>query len=444
MSGLNFTCNHDLPGEGRVPTSSAAAQMYGALGSMDRDEEAAAAREIGDEAMREPLDLRPPPRTVAASGQAAAAAAAAVAAAAEGGEAANLAEVRGPPARSATTRQDLPRGSRPRPSPFAPSANTSSSPGSSSSDPQQPAAMARSALTEQQQRASSEPLTPFAAFATSAAALGGSPKQWPRAGAFPRGAPPQLLRSPFLGSDMSSAAVAIPRLRPDERQGSLHGVPSLTDWASAAAAAAAAAAAGATPGGHSAERLPSLHDWMLPMLGPRSSSSGSLPKPLPPLFGQPIPEASAAQERPPDTPPHRRPAMRRRSHDGGSGSRDESDSGNALGASPPFLGSWRSTAPRSPGRHAAGVRGASVSPKRGRNSLDEDVFVGSFDDAPQPQKSPRLGGRGCSQAPEAPARSGSLTDSGPGFAELHAVINTMWNSTGDASRVAGAESTRVG
>jgi hypothetical protein len=310
--------------------------------------------------------------------------------------------------------------------------------------------MPRSALTVQQRASSADAPTPFAAFATSAA-HGGSPKQWPRAAA-PR-AQYQLMRSPFLGSDMSSAAVAIPRhprLGAEDRQGSLQDVPSLTDWASPRAAA--------LPSGHSTERLPSLHDWIMPML----PSSGSLPKPLPPLFGQTIPEASAAPDDLPDPALLHgpRPARRRPSHHGGSRA-DAPDAGMLgapLGASPePFHGGWRSTAPRSPGRHAAAApgatRGASVSPKRGRNLLDEDVFVGSFEDAPQPQKSPRLGSRAFLQdgppaaataAAEPPAAAGSLSDSGPGFAEMHAVINTMWKSTSSASRVAGAESARVG
>ena len=301
--------------------------------------------------------------------------------------------------------------------------------------------------------AAPNPPTPFAAFSNMP--NGGSPTQ-PRRAAFslPRA---QLPRSPFGAVDIAgvSGAMPIPGLAARgsaDFAGSLHEVPSLMDWAAFPAV---------DPVGRSPERVPSLHDWMMPLL-----PMGSLPR-QPSLRGRPIPEAGIA---PADLP---EPSLL---------------CGEQLGARPPAphggsslhgLGSHPADPPSVPPSHpAAGrawpgrravphrsARGASVSPKRGRNSLDEDqeVFAGSFDEPPQPPKSPRLGRRAGSigpaplapdQAPcaaesdpaaaTAPVRAGSALDSGPGFADFHAVIDNIWAGPNDVRKPAGGESAWVG
>ena len=301
------------------------------------------------------------------------------------------------------------------------------------------------------------PPTPFAAL--SHLPGGGSPTQ-PRRPAFslPRA---QLPRSPFGAVDLPGVSAAVPILAqaqggPADRAGSLHEVNSLMDWA----------AVPASPlGPPLPERVPSLQDWMMPL-----APAGSLPR-QPSLRERPIPEAGIAPADPPPEPSllcgeqlgARPPAP----HAGGGGlnrpaasSSPAEPPGALLPAHPPAAGrAWPGRRPAAPRR---ANRGASVSPKRDRNSLDEEQGVppGSCDDSGllQPPKSPRLGRRAGSigsaplaieQVPNqadaaSPVRAGSALG-GTGFADFHAVIDNIWAGPNDVRKPpAGGESPWVG
>ncbi|BDA40381.1 hypothetical protein COCOBI_01-0340 [Coccomyxa sp. Obi] len=303
-------------------------------------------------------------------------------------------------------------------------------------------------------------LSPFSAFAGAAVPAEEPSQVWPerRTPAFP----PSLFDAP------DQAASTHERQSSMQRAGSIQKVSSLHDWAAFRRS--------------SAERLPSLQDWIMPSLGSSPMSQrGSMT--LHPLAEAPIPEASVPPEtalgsmlfcsealpqpklalsRPKGIPPGRHPGANFfRANFGNESSADEV-TGSLEGASP-SLSSWKLRAPRSPGRPVTdrgapgrfrndgarppaftdsseprgGGRASSASPKRGRTSMDEGIFVGSFDDEAQPQKSPRLNRRPvegvASGAPPA-ARTGSPSrsnqDSGPGFADFHAVMDSLWGNKG--------------
>lgn len=303
-------------------------------------------------------------------------------------------------------------------------------------------------------------LSPFSAFAGAAEPADEPSQIWPerRIPAFPP--------SPFEVPDQATSGSERPSSM--QRAGSIQKVSSLHDWAAFRRS--------------SAERLPSLQDWIMPSLGSSPMSQrGSMT--MHPFAEAPIPEASVppdtalgsmlfcsealpqpklALSRPKGIPPARHPGANFfRPNFGNESSADEA-SGSVEGASP-SLSSWKLRAPRSPGRPVTdrgapgrfrnapqrppavtdpseargGGRASSASPKRGRNSWDEGIFVGSFDEEAQPQKSPRLNRRpveGASTASLPAARScsptGSSQDSGPGFADFHAVMDSLWGNKG--------------
>ena len=305
-------------------------------------------------------------------------------------------------------------------------------------------------------------LSPFSAFAGAAEPADDPSQNWPprRTSPFPP--------SPFDAPDQATAGPD--RQSSMQRAGSIQKVSSLHDWAAFRRS--------------SAERLPSLQDWIMPNLGSSPMSQrGSMT--MHPFAEVPIPEASVLPEtavgsmlfcsealpqpklalsRPKGIPPARHPGANFfRANFGNESSADEAS--GSLESGSPSLSNWKLRAPRSPGRpvtdrgalgrfhngpqrppHAitdsseprGGGRASSASPKRGRNSWDEGIFVGSFDDEAQPQKSPRLNRRpgdgASSGAPPAAARSCSPTrnsqDSGPGFADFHAVMDSLWGNKG--------------
>lgn len=299
-------------------------------------------------------------------------------------------------------------------------------------------------------------VSPFSAFASGDAPGDKPPSQnWPQQ----RPGPAAFPFSPFGGPDPPPE-----RQLSMQRSGSIQKVGSLHDWAAFRRT--------------SAERLPSLQDWIMPSLGssPVSQQRCSLP------FEAPIPEASVsptnplgsllfcsealpqpkiALSRPKGIPPGRHP-LHRASFTNESSADEASTS--AEGASP-SLNTWKLHAPRSPvggpgdpGRPRAGgrlpglgsaaggrARAASASPKRGRASEDsEGIFVGSFDEEAQPQKSPRLNQRPAAAVAPSGARTGSPShsdpDSGPGFADFHDVMDSLWGNKGGVH----PESTPVG
>lgn len=283
----------------------------------------------------------------------------------------------------------------------------------------------------------------------------------------------------------AAAAVPIPG-RPGlqaERQASLQKLPSLQEWA------------GAPLRRPSTERLPSLQDWVMPSLGssPKMLRRRSL--------HSPIPEHEAAAEPPlgsslfcsESLPKHTTIAGKTPGHDcGGISSsvacRDallDEPLGSSPEASEPTRG-WRTRAPRSPPRQGRLILGTpprcaagfsyqpGTSPKRDRSSYDEGIFVGSFEEPIQPAKSPRLHRRHASDGQEpshisssssrdsASAAAGrqkgaggpsvvrtgsprSSREGGPGFADFHAVIDSIWGDGNHVNRAAnGPESAPVG
>ncbi len=270
-------------------------------------------------------------------------------------------------------------------------------------------------------------VSPFSAFA-GGDAPGDDPSQnWPQ----PRPGLAALTPSPF-----GAAAARQPSM---QRAGSIQKVGSLHDWAAFRRS--------------SAERLPSLQDWIMPNLGSSPVSQRcSLPfdAPIPEAFvptdaalgsslfcSEALPQPKLALSRPKGIPPSRHPLHRTNLMPNNESSADElSVPGASLGPA------WRLRAPRSPARSEAGRpqhaarsppagagRAVSASPKRVRSSEEsEGIFVGSFDDEAQPPKSPRL----CRQLPVARAGSPSRgeTDAGPGFADFHAVMDSLWGNKG--------------
>jgi hypothetical protein len=293
-------------------------------------------------------------------------------------------------------------------------------------------------------------------------------------------------KSPFCGPvDMSmsytlargkaAAAVPIPG-RPGsqvERQASLQKVPSLQEWAGAALRRP------------STERLPSLQDWVMPSLGSSPKQHRRLQVPIPEHEAAPDAPLASSLLCSESLPKHSITGAKGRQGGGGGVTCRDALLDEPLGSSPLQAAgpaeSWRARAPRSPARQIRAIQGSpqrlpaglgsqramSASPKRGRTSFDDGVFVGSFEEPIQPQKSPRLQLKQGSESSssrgsghENPAAGGlqgrgepplvrvgspqSSREGGPGFADFHAVIDSIWSGNTYSSRANKPESAPVG